>query len=280
MNKQKLGNPVFIVSVFLLVLNDWCLKQAYSNCVTGKLSDFAGLFAFAFFVSAFFPKQAPKVYVLTGLLFMLWKSALIQPLIVSLNALGIPINRTVDFTDYVALIILPFSFYIFNRSRFYSLKPAFLYVTIIFSSLAFVATSRPPGADKTFDHINKTYNFNFSKRELIARLNMLQLEYVRDINKYGNGKVDFDSKTNMFYYRDKKDTVGVILDYEKVKDTDTIKLKTSFANINISGNAQSSEIKLLSVSEYVLKSHSGDAEAETVKFFEKNVIKKINSYPK
>ena len=107
---------------------------------------------------------------------------------------------------------------------------------------------------------------------------MLQLEYVRDVNKYGNGKADFDSQTNMFYYPEKKDTIALILDYEKVKDTDTIKLRTSFAEINISGSNASSELKLLSVSQFVPRSGAKDYKAKAVSFFEKYVIRRIKNY--
>lgn len=47
---KKLGNPVFLIALFILILNDWVLKHTFNNTLTGKLSDFAGLFAFAFFL--------------------------------------------------------------------------------------------------------------------------------------------------------------------------------------------------------------------------------------
>jgi hypothetical protein len=264
--------------VLILVLNDWYLKSTFSNVLTGKLSDFAGLFAFPFFLSALFPRRAIQLYVLTLLLFTMWKSAFIQPFIDFVNGLGLPIHRTVDYTDLIALTILPFSFYIFKRSGTYSLKPFYLNAIVIFSALAFIATTRPPGSEKKFIHIDKTYSFNFSKRELIARLNLLQLEFVRDINKYGPAKADFDGKSNIFYYGDRKDTIARILDFEKVKDTDTIRIRTLFAELNISGNDVSSEIKLLSLNRYVPTSEKGNPETKTIEFFEKNVIRRIKSY--
>jgi len=59
---QKLGNPGFIIAVLLLVLNDWYLKETCPNVLTGKLSDFAGLFAFPFLLSALFPRRTVTVY--------------------------------------------------------------------------------------------------------------------------------------------------------------------------------------------------------------------------
>jgi hypothetical protein len=275
--KQKLGNPIFIFSVLLLVLNDWYLKQTFSNGLTGKLSDFAGLFAFPFFLSAIFPKKAVQLYVFTFLLFIVWKSAFIQPVIDFLNSLGIPFHRTIDYTDYLALIILPFSFYIFNKQATYSLKPIALNVMILVSLVAFTATEMPPGAYKNFSNIDKTYSFNFSKRELVARVNKLQVEFVHDFNNYGAEKVDFDSKRQVFYYREKKETVAVLLDYEKIKDTDTLQL-TKYADISISGNDESSELKILRLAQFVPKTYKGDPKEKATRFFEKNIIRRIKNY--
>jgi len=281
-HSHKLGNPIFIISVLVLVLNDWYLKQTFSNGLTGKLSDFAGLFAFPFFLSAFFPRKTKWVYVLTFLFFVMWKSPLISPFIAVLNHIGLPVHRTIDYTDYWALIILPFSFYVFNKSAAYSLKPVFLNAIIIFSSLAFMATEMPPGENAKFTNLNKNYTFNFSKRELIARLNMLQLEYVHDINSYPGEKVDFDSQNNIFYlkdkYKPKKDTIAVLLDYENVKDADTVRLRTLYAEMNISGNDTASNLKLLSLKGYIKKAGKGSYETKAVKYFEKYVVKRLENY--
>jgi hypothetical protein len=45
------------VSIFLLLINDLYLKFEYHNYLTGKLSDFAGLFAFPYFFSCLIPKK-------------------------------------------------------------------------------------------------------------------------------------------------------------------------------------------------------------------------------
>lgn len=279
---QKLGNPIFIISLLILVLNDWYLKQTFSNSLTGKLSDFAGLFAFPFFLSALFPQKVRRVYVFTMLFFLIWKSPLVQPIIDILNGVGIPTHRTIDYTDYLALAILPFSFFIFNKSALYALKPIFINGIIIFSSLAFMATSMPPGENGNFTNLNKNYTFNFSKRELIARLNLLQVEYVHDLNKYGPAKADFDSKTNVFYYKDdykkEKDTIAVLLDYEKIKDADTIRLRTLYAQMNISGNDATSNLKLLSLRGYIKKAGKGSYETKAIKYFERFVVKPLGNY--
>ena len=60
-NTNKIGNPVFIISVLILITNDFYLKAAFHNDLTGKLSDFAGLFAFPFLFSALLYKNKNKI---------------------------------------------------------------------------------------------------------------------------------------------------------------------------------------------------------------------------
>jgi hypothetical protein len=139
--KQKLGNPYFLAAVAALLINDWYLKQTYHNQLTGKLSDFAGLFALPFFLSALLPRRAVSIYLATLLLFIVWKSPSAQPVIDSINAMGIPIWRTIDYSDYLALLILPLSFFVFKISPAYRLKPVLLNFFMAISALSFVATS-------------------------------------------------------------------------------------------------------------------------------------------
>ena len=277
-NNQKLGQPLFIAAVLLLVLNDWVLKSDYSNWFTGKLSDFAGLFAFPFFLSAFFPTAEKRLYGITLVLFIAWKSPIVQPVIDGLNGIGLPTHRTIDYSDLIALAVLPFSYHVFQNSKVYMQKPVLLNIWIIFSALVFMATSMPKGKMETFYFTDKTYDYNFSKKELVARINTLQLNYVYEINTYGNGKADFDSKSNIFYFGVKRDTIAVLLDYEKLKATDTILLRTSFAQISISGNENSSQLKLISVKNFVRAHSRADFRANSLNFFERNIVKKIKSY--
>ena len=296
-DKQKLANPYFLAAVAALLINDWYLKQTYHNQLTGKLSDFAGLFAFPFFLSALLPRRAVHIYIATLLLFIVWKSPLVQPVIDSVNALGIPVWRVVDYSDYLALLILPLSFLVFKISPAYRLKPVLLNVFLMVSGFSFMATSMVRGKYTKITGINKTYTFNFSKRDLVSRINSLQLEYVRDFensvhsqNKTNYGTlrpdtawIDFDSKENIFYYSStfsKKDAIARILDYERLKDADTIRLRTMYADINISGNSTRSELKLLGLVKFVAARAKTDERDIAIGFFEKGVIKKIKSYGK
>lgn len=102
-----LTSPPFVVAVTLLLLNDWALKAAIGNWLTGKLSDFAGLFAFALFATAIVPRHRDRVFVLTAAGFALWKSPLSDAPLSAWNALGWwPLARVIDYSDLAALSVL------------------------------------------------------------------------------------------------------------------------------------------------------------------------------
>lgn len=197
---NKTGHPLFIICVFILILNDWYLKPVFHNTLTGKLSDFAGLFALPYLLSSMLPKHTLKIHVWTGLLFIVWKSEFAEPLIAFANSLRIPVSRTIDFTDNIALISLLFSYYILKSSFALNIKPILHKALVAASCLAFAATSMPPREDRTFTQIDKVYTFDISKRELVSRLNMVQVKQIHKINKV-SGKIDFNEDSNIFYFQ-------------------------------------------------------------------------------
>lgn len=102
-------SPLLLASLALLVLNDWVLKAAFHNAVTGKLSDVAGVAALALCLRALLPARRTVACVLAGAAFALWKSPAVEPLIDGWNGLGwMAIGRVVDWTDLAALLVLPF----------------------------------------------------------------------------------------------------------------------------------------------------------------------------
>src|SRR5580765_1929588 len=101
---ELLGSPVFVVSVALLVLNDFVLKAAFHNWFTGKLSDFAGLVAVTIFANAFCPGRARSIALAVSVAFAYWKSPWSQWLIDGVNSISrVPVGRTVDYSDLSAL---------------------------------------------------------------------------------------------------------------------------------------------------------------------------------
>lgn len=274
---NKTGHPLFIICVFVLILNDWYLKPVFHNTLTGKLSDFAGLFALPYLLSSLLPKHTLKIHVWPGLIFIVWKSELAEPLIALANSLRIPVSRTIDFTDNVALVSLLLSYFTLKSSFTLNIKPILHKALVVVSCLAFVATSMPPRENRTFTQIDKVYPFDISKRELVSRLNMVQTREVYKINK-GSGKVDFNEDSNIFYFQGSTDTLALLLDYRNIHNVDTIRLKTSLADIMITGDDRKSELKLLTVYKTVPLYSDKDYRTKTIREFEKRIVKRIENY--
>ena len=144
-NQSKYFRLFFLLSVFILIINDYFLKDYFRNDITGKLSDFAGLFAFPYFVSVIIPKSSKINYFIIGILFSIWKSEFIEPILIFFNQNGLGINRTVDYSDLFALSILPVS-YLYWNSKFNDLvfsnqilKP----FIILICCFGFIATTLP-----------------------------------------------------------------------------------------------------------------------------------------
>lgn len=138
---KSINNLPFLVCLALLLWNDFYLKVEYHNGLTGKLSDFCGLFVFASFWSALLPSRKRVIYYITALLFVMWKSPFSQGFIDFFGSNVYPIYRVVDATDLMALVTLPVAYY-FNlrRNARMKLNPILISVVTLFS---FCATSLP-----------------------------------------------------------------------------------------------------------------------------------------
>lgn len=96
----------------MLFVNDFFLKDLYPSMLTGKLSDFAGLIVFPIFVYFVLGKWKRQIFIIAGLFFIFWKSTLSQGIIDYANGiLPFQIMRIVDYTDYIALLSLPFGYF-------------------------------------------------------------------------------------------------------------------------------------------------------------------------
>jgi hypothetical protein len=212
----------FIVGLSTLLLNDFVLKGLYGNWFTGKLSDFAGLLVFGLFWCAVFPKHIKKTLLVIGLLFVVWKSTFSQSFIDVWNTFGpFSINRIVDFTDLMALVVLLLA-YVLKTSKVelktIRIHPAISMSVAIFT---FCATSR---AIESYE-FDKTYEFPFSKQELINRINLLNVKETENLPlslNYQNAN-DFESSyyDTLWYYNSKIDTI-----------IDSIKTAKRFKNID------------------------------------------------
>jgi len=142
----------FLACLGVLLCNDFYWKAAFHNTLTGKLSDFAGLFVFAIFWSTFFPKYRKIVYWSIAAFFIFWKSAASTAFIDVWNQWSFwGISRVVDYTDLWALISLPLAY----AYEMYPLKPKPLKLNPAFiavlSFFAFAATSPEPPQWQEFE---------------------------------------------------------------------------------------------------------------------------------
>lgn len=137
-------SPGFLLALGLLLANDHLLKALWPGWFTGKLSDFSGLFCFPLFFVALFPKYRKPIYVITALGFLYWKLPLSNHLIEFIGTqLHLEIQRALDYSDWIAILILPFSYrYSFRKVA----EPAPFHRAVYWTSgliavVAFVATS-------------------------------------------------------------------------------------------------------------------------------------------
>jgi hypothetical protein len=104
-------HPLFIISLFLLLLNDLFWKFEYHNWLTGKLSDFAGMILLPVFLMTVFPKLSRNVILLScASFFIWWKSPLAEGVLYFIRTqFSFPVSRVVDYSDLLALFVLPFT---------------------------------------------------------------------------------------------------------------------------------------------------------------------------
>ncbi len=162
-----LSRPLFILALGLLLLNDFYLKYEHSSFLTGKLSDLAGLFLFPFFLSSLRIKWTNTIYLGTAILFMFWKSEFSQEIINWFQTVGIGINRVVDYSDLLALGILPFSL-IYFRKQLKTEHRISMYLTVplsVVSLFAIWATTLPREQVELNINVNEVYEINMSKTE-------------------------------------------------------------------------------------------------------------------
>ncbi len=128
-SSRLLLHPLFLLSLVALIINDHVLKAAIPSVLTGKLSDFAGLFVFPIFIAVigqriFHSRRRLLIlHLVVAIVFLLFKVAPIELLwtkILTVASLPLP-DRTKDVTDLIALSILPISYwFIIHRSKYIS----------------------------------------------------------------------------------------------------------------------------------------------------------------
>jgi hypothetical protein len=137
-------SPIYMGAIAGLLLNDHVLKQSVPGLITGKLSDFLGLFALAVFLSVMLPRRTLAIHVSIGMAFIAWKSPFSDIMIQTWNTtMPFRLARVVDYWDLLALFVLPISV-VYLRREWPALAPASARAAavITISLFAFTATSR------------------------------------------------------------------------------------------------------------------------------------------
>jgi hypothetical protein len=145
MRTDLFASPLFVLSVALLLANDWILKAAFHNWLTGKLSDFAGLVAVTVFACALAPKRRALLATLISAAFAYWKSPYSQGLIDAANVvLPFSIGRTVDYSDLMALPAAWVAAGLALRMRGWSTRAWVRHGFVTVGLIAFTGTSSIP----------------------------------------------------------------------------------------------------------------------------------------
>jgi len=210
-NLNILVSPGFLLGLGLLLLNDFLFKHLFHGWLTGKLSDFSGLFIFPLFWTALFPRFKRTIYLTTATLFIFWKSEYSQSLIdLCSQWLFLPIARTVDLSDLLALSVLPVS-YVYSRVRrdvpSYRLAPSHRlapYFIGCVSLFAFTATQ----LIRVVRYSETEYAFTESKNELVTKTEHIDKGDDSFMFRAGYPHKPSENPTNKFYVLIKPDFCG------------------------------------------------------------------------
>lgn len=144
MKPTRLVHPLFLFSIFILLINDFYLKAVFHNALTGKLSDISGLFAFGVFLISIFPFHKKTILVIAALFFCWWKSALSTGTILYLNeSLNLDFHRAEDYSDLFCLPMLPLSLLLKPvMVKTYRLQTATVWSVSAIAFFSFCATSQ------------------------------------------------------------------------------------------------------------------------------------------
>jgi hypothetical protein len=151
---EILLSPLFVGALLVLLVNDHVLKHYYPSWLTGKLSDFAGLFVLCLFLLGFFHPRTRLIPLACAGLFAFWKSPLSESFITAWNTLPLfPVHRVVDYTDLLALAVLPAGAAYARRLRPIVVSKLLAHSVLLVAVLAMAGTSRLPPHYKTDLHL-------------------------------------------------------------------------------------------------------------------------------
>lgn len=170
-----------------MFLNDHLWKYEYSNLLTGKLSDFIGLFILPIFLTLIFPKYPLRLIFATAILFIGFKMPIADIFIDTFNSvMPYSIQRTIDYSDFIALSILPVSYIMINKYD----GPSILKIKAknvelacyLFLSVTFLSTSKQSPRYPKEGNLNfsLTYNFDLLENDILDSISARGFEIFVD----------------------------------------------------------------------------------------------------
>jgi len=215
-------HPLFLISLCVLLLNDHYLKYQWHNWLTGKLSDFTGVFVLAVLLITVFGHRL-YMCLLAGALFAYWKLPFSQPFIDWLNSLGFPAARAIDYTDLSSLIMLwpayklqPYNY--LPKRLTHGLKIPVLLISLF----AIVATAPPRGyyghsydLPKGFIWVYQDCKTKLSTDRILHKLDSMQIAWHQD------SVIFFPANTRHLYfqYQQPGDNNTILKSFQSLKDT-------------------------------------------------------------
>lgn len=265
--KNQLLHPFFLLCLFLLLLNDFYLKPVFANVLTGKLSDFAGLIVFPVFIAGLFPASGKWAALVTGILFLVWKTPFVGPVIDWLNGfMPFAIHRVIDYSDYWALLILPVAHRMLNRGQALKVYTGKLIrIGRIGSAgvacFAVCATTMAPkwGVPPGTVYIGKTYKIKKSKDEVIAMIQSL-----------GYNVTPHSSRGQATLMPDYYQTDNIVIYNDASKPIDTI------LNVKYSLYEQKEKLTQINIINVTLSKKEPVQKWQTLKFLSKQYRKALN----
>jgi hypothetical protein len=218
-NKHLIINYIFIICVIILFLNDHFFKYAFSNQITGKLSDIAGIIIIPLILTYIFPKIKTHSVWISALLFIFWKSPYSESIIKFYNNFAlIPITRVVDYSDILVIAFLPTAYYLIkniNSFRFMTVNKIHPSFILFPASFILMATSPPPSFYYTFSRGNfRCYKCHFTVNktqdeivEILKKSDIL-FDTIRPMNKMVYERVTGFANDNIHFYKINRMIIG------------------------------------------------------------------------
>ncbi|MDI9310917.1 MAG: hypothetical protein QM535_11940 [Limnohabitans sp.] len=276
-NFNTLTAKYFIVALIVMLVNDLYLKSAFSNMLTGKLSDFAWLFVVPFFLSTFSPRFAKEIYLFSGLFFIFWKLEISESFIQFISKLThTGFYRTVDATDLVALIILPFSYNYFAKKVNERMQSNFVINSILGVVFCFAMMADKQPRERYEDELitqietkSEDYKVDINKKYVVKLNNTDAFFDEKGLNTESEASISFEIpkynatiQANAVFEKKTNGYMNIILkNIESIQITDTVDYNT---NMSICKGLRSKDYEKLfreNVIEEIIK--NGTLESDT-----------------